>query len=951
MKKAQLTDGFLTLALAAAAAFGQMPAGNRQAERADSGTSVLPGGRLITPLGEQFFTGPGPFGLAISPSGQFVVSADGGPNRYALTVLDNRALGSRESPAVKHLHTARKRSRGEDADDADDAADPDWLSVFMGLAFDGERTLYASEGESGKVRAIDIVTGKRQAVLDLNGGGYRDSYTGDMAIDAARGLLFVVDQANFRLVEIDARRKAILQSIRTGRLPFAVALAPDGRTAYVTDLGMFEYRALPGADPKDLKATGLPFPAFGFPSKEAVHGARRQTESGMVKVPGLGAPNARGSNGLTMIDVANPKAPRVIAQSPTGLPFGGSVFGGSSPSGVAAAGAAAGDAVGGSGGAGGGGARGGGAGGGGAPGVAAGGAAVAGKVFVSNANQDTLSVFDAKTRRREPDIALRIPGYEGLRGVLPIGMTVTADRKWLLVAEAGINAIGVIDIAAGKLIGHIPVGWFPAQVRVFGDTVYVANAKGHGTGPNADRQKALLHSFQGELRRGTISRFRLPQLSELDALTQQVMANNGFTSGRGNHSLTVAAPIGEGAATLQSTLPPQIEHVVIIVKENRTYDEVFGDLGPAANGPRDGAPAIARWGEKVTPNHHALARRWSTSDNFYADSEVSVDGHHWLVGSYPNAWTTSSLMAAYGGEKSFNLSTTAPGRLLFAQSDSSVHPEEQLEAGTLWHHLERHSVSFRNFGEGFELAGVDEGDGLEPTGARFGTNVPMPDPLFRNTSRQYPGFNMNIPDQYRASQFIAEIDRLYAKGKGALPKLIFIHLPNDHTAKVRPGAGYPAPGSYVADNDLALGRIVDYLSHSEWWPKMAVFVTEDDAQSGVDHVDSHRTVLMVASPYARRNYAAHANTSFPGLLRTAFELLRLPPLNLYDATAAGLSECFTSEADLTPYDALPVDAALFDAKKARIVKGAPPGPKMDDPAEIRRQQLEQRREQGREQQR
>jgi len=387
--------------------------------------------------------------------------------------------------------------------------------------------------------------------------------------------------------------------------------------------------------------------------------------------------------------------------------------------------------------------------------------------------------------------------------------------------------------------------------------------------------------------------------------------------------------------------PPQIEHVVIIVKENRTYDEVFGDLGPAATGPREGAPAIARWGEKVTPNHHALARRWSTSDNFYADSEVSVDGHHWLVGSYPNAWTTSSLMAAYGGEKSFKLQTTAPGRLQFAQSDSSVHPEEQLEAGTLWHHLERYGISFRNFGEGFELAGVDEGDGLEPTGARFPTNVPMPDPLFRNTSRQYPGFNMNIPDQYRASQFIAEIDRLYAKGKGALPKLIFIHLPNDHTAKARPGAGYPAEGSYVADNDLALGRIIDYLSHSEWWPKMAVFVTEDDAQSGVDHVDSHRTVLMVASPYARRNYSAHANTSFPGLLRTAFELLRLPPLNLYDATAADLSECFTSEADLTPYNALPVDPALFDPKKARIVKGAPPGPKMDDPAEIRRQRRDQ----------
>jgi phospholipase C len=395
----------------------------------------------------------------------------------------------------------------------------------------------------------------------------------------------------------------------------------------------------------------------------------------------------------------------------------------------------------------------------------------------------------------------------------------------------------------------------------------------------------------------------------LDKLTVQVTANNHFE------------PPAPPAA------PPPIEHVVIIVKENRTYDEVFGDL-PG----RNGVPALARWGQKVTPNHHAMAQSWSISDNFFADSEVSVDGHHWLVGSYPNAWTVSSLDAAYGGEKSFRSPTTAPGRLLFAGSDSSVHPEEQLEAGTLWHHLERHGVSFLNFGEGFELAGVDEHENLEPTGARYLTNVPMPEPLYRNTSRRYPGFNMNIPDQYRASQFIAEI-----QSRTDLPKLIFIHLPNDHTAKERPAAGYPAEASYVADNDLALGRIVEFLSHSAWWPKMAILITEDDSQSGVDHVDSHRTVLMVGGPYVRRNYTSHVNTSFPGLLKTAFWLLHLPPLNLYDATARDLSDCFDTTPDLTPYAALPVDPALFDPAKARIIKGEKPGPKMDDPAEIRRQ--------------
>jgi hypothetical protein len=395
------------------------------------------------------------------------------------------------------------------------------------------------------------------------------------------------------------------------------------------------------------------------------------------------------------------------------------------------------------------------------------------------------------------------------------------------------------------------------------------------------------------------------------------MANNGFS------------------APSPARLPARIEHLVIIVKENRTYDEVFGDLPVAANGPRNGAPALARWGEKVTPNHHALAARFATSDNFYADSEVSVDGHHWLAGSYPNAWTESTWRAAYGGQKSFRLPTAASGRLLFAGSASSVHPEEQLEAGAIWNHLERNKIGFLNFGEGFELAGISESEDLEPTGSRFLTNVPMPDPLYRNTSRSYPGFNMNIPDQYRATQFISEIEERFVKKNAPLPRLLFVHLPNDHTAKKRPETGYPSEASYVADNDLALGRILAFLSHSAWWPKMAVFITEDDAQSGVDHVDSHRTLLLVASPYARRNYTSHVNTSFPGLLKTAFELLRLGPLNLFDATAAGLADCFDTEPDFTPYEARPVDPALFDPQKARIAKGT--GPRMDDPAELLRQ--------------
>jgi hypothetical protein len=331
----------------------------------------------------------------------------------------------------------------------------------------------------------------------------------------------------------------------------------------------------------------------------------------------------------------------------------------------------------------------------------------------------------------------------------------------------------------------------------------------------------------------------------------------------------------------------------------------------------------------ITPNHHAIARQWAFSDNFYADSDVSVDGHHWLVGSYPNVWTESSLMAAYSDQKKEFKLGEAPGRLLYAGSDSSVHPEDQLEGGTIWHHFTRHGVSFYNFGEGFELAGVDEGPDLEPTGARFLTNVPMPDPLYRNTSREYPGFNMNIPDQYRASQFIKEMQAKYVDGGAELPQFLFIHLPNDHMAAERPEDGYPYRDSFVVDNDYALGRILEFLSGTKWWKEMAVFITEDDAQGGVDHIDAQRTVLLCAGPWVKRGYVSHANSSFPGLLKTIFRLLHVPPLNLFDATATDLSDMFAAEANPAAYKLLPVDARIFDPAAAKRAPKGTVGPRMD----------------------
>ena len=864
------------------------PAGTRPALRRPGAASILPGGRIIAPLGIQYVTGPGPFGLAISPRGRTIVSANSGPERFSLTILD-RVKGRRR--VVRHLVAPAKKEDPEGSND--------WRSVFMGLAFDGERVLYASEGNSGRVRAINPSDGGKRRVFGTNQDGFADSFTGDLAFDPDRRLLYVIDQANFRLVIIDVTRRRVVASLRLGRLPFAIALSPDRRRAYITNIGMFEYKPIPGAERKNARETGLPFPAFGFPSPESAAGARRSTAKGEVEVAGLGDPNVNESNSLAIVNLDNPSAPSVVAFVRTGLPFGMGSVGGSSPSGVAA---------------------------------------TADRIFVSNGTNDSITVIDAKTLQPIADVPIRIPGLEALRGVLPIGLAYHQPTGWLLVAEAGSNAVGVIDTKALKLIGHLPVGWFPTRILLDGDQVYVSNARGQGTGPNAVHQHD--RSFATTLRRGSISSFPMPAAAELPAMTERVMAANGYLPWR-----------TQNGALVEPVKPPEaIRHVVIIVKENRTFDEVFGDIRQAGDNPVAGAPALARLGSRgyadgrgarlslqninVTPNHHKLAGRFSFSDNFYADSDVSVDGHHWLVGSYPNAWTQSSFTASYAGQKDFRLPTTAPGRLLFAESNSSVHPEEQLEAGTIWHHFERHGISFRNFGEGFELAGNEEEKDEEPTGSRFLTNVPMPDPLYRNTSREYPGFNMNIPDQFRATQFIGEIQKMYGEGKAPLPQLLFIHLPNDHMAKPRPKDGYPYESSFVADNDYALGRIIEFLSHSPWWREMAIFITEDDAQGGRDHIDAHRTVFLGVGPYFKKNYVSHVNSSFPGMLKTVLRLLRLPPLNLFDATAADLSDCFTATPDFTPYTAARIDSHLFDPAKAKVPLHPKPSPRMDDPRVI-----------------
>jgi DNA-binding beta-propeller fold protein YncE len=875
------------------------PAGDRRVKIDVSGETILPNGRLITPLGRHVKVAPHPYGLALSPDGKTLVTANSGTKPFSASIITQL-----ESPAPQVTQIPPGFNPAD--------ADPD--SVFLGVAVAPDnRTLYLSEGNNGRVGIFDLVTHQRLYSLSIDGAfqgkTYANSLTASLLLSPDGRRLYLLDLAHFRLVILDTNSKQIVSSTAVGRMPFGLALSPDGRFVYVSNAGMFQYSLIPGYDANRPKRTGLDFPPYGFPSKEATEGTTVEGK----EIPGLGDPNAPEANSLWVIDAANPALPKVIAKIKTGIQVGDQSVGGSSP-----------------------------------------GAVVAGRhrVFVSNATQDSVSMINARSNKVEKTIVLEpAETVKGLRGVLPFGMALSPDEKLLYVACSGINAVAALDARKGQVLGYFPTAWFPARLALSpdGKTLYIANTKGFGSGPNGgpNFQEGPEGVYIGDITHGYVSIVSIPEQPLLQQMTSRVLENNGF----------LAVPATLPRSTEFPVPPPaqpsaKIHHVVFVVRENRTFDEVLGDVH-IAGATVEGEPSMARWGEnalvkekdeptivedaRVTPNAHALARRFAFSDNFYVDSDVSVDGHHWLVGNYPNEVVETEWPASYGHRLSFEPDADASGRLSLECANPC--PEAYLEAGSLWEHLARHHITFRNYGEGVSMPGKDDGPGILPTGVREAVNVPMPEVLFENTSRSYATFNTNISDQYRFGQFQREFELRYASGKEPLPQFIYIWLPNDHTAKPRPEDGYHYRASYVADNDLALGKLVELLSQSPFWKDIAIFVTEDDAQGGQDHVDAHRSLFLVISPYARHG-VSHVHTSIASILKTFDLIFGLPYLNQYDAAATDLSDMFTDSPDFTPFDALPSDARIFDPAKIHepgLEMQAHPGAPLDDPDTIRKE--------------
>jgi hypothetical protein len=298
------------------------------------------------------------------------------------------------------------------------------------------------------------------------------------------------------------------------------------------------------------------------------------------------------------------------------------------------------------------------------------------------------------------------------------------------------------------------------------------------------------------------------------------------------------------------------------------------------------------------------------------EPEASGVGHRWLVGVQPN----NLMQMTYSVGWAFKKDSTSPGRRYSMGSNGSLIPEDYPEAGSMWEHLGRNRISFRNYGEGFEFPGVMENEDEHPTGAREVVNVPMPNVLFDNTDFGYPIFNMNIPDQYRAHWFMQDVEKRFLRGGKKFPAFINIAICNDHGAKPKPEKGYPYVASWMADNDLALARIVEFLSHTPYWKNMAIFVTQDDSGGEPDHVDKQRSVLLVISPWAKRGYVSHRHTTILSMHRTFYEIFGLPSLNMFDALANDFSDCFTTTPDFRPYKVVPVDRRIFDPEKAKDSK-------------------------------
>ncbi|PYV41477.1 MAG: hypothetical protein DMG06_16985 [Acidobacteria bacterium] len=526
------------------------------------------------------------------------------------------------------------------------------------------------------------------------------------------------------------------------------------------------------------------------------------------------------------------------------------------------------------------------------------------RLLVANANSDTITSIDTLTRQVAEEISVKVDSKLPL-GAAPNALALDADGKRLYVALGGNNAVAVIALGSGsakslkasesKLEGVIPTGWYPGALLLDSERrkLLVANTKGVGSLDETD--PAGGHKAKAYL--GTLSIIDLPNAKQLAKWTDAVKSNNNMPQAfnslnRGNAKVKpvpVPTRIGE---------PSVFKHVFYIIKENRTYDQVFGDIAKG-----NGDAHFLQFGREVTPNQHALADQFVLLDNFYCSGAISVDGHQWLA----EANVTDYIEKGFGGfTRSYPFDGDDP--LAYASS------------GFLWDNAMRHGLTFRNYGE-FVQAQITPAnatwtdifkDYQNKAGQIQIKASSQVAPLNQYLCATFPGFPLKVSDQQRADEFLKEF-RHFEK-EGNLPNLIMMLLPCNHTEGTSPD--FPTPRAQVADNDLALGRIVEAVTQSRFWKESVIFVVEDDAQDGVDHVDGHRTVAQVISPYTRRGSVDSTFYTQVSLVRTIEQIFGLPPMNQFDLAATPMSNCFSDSFNPTPFKSLPNQIPLDEMNPA-----------------------------------
>ncbi len=502
-------------------------------------------------------------------------------------------------------------------------------------------------------------------------------------------------------------------------------------------------------------------------------------------------------------------------------------------------------------------------------------------LFVANSDDNSVSVINTKTKKVIETLnAALYPNAPS--GSTTNGVALSADEKTLYIANADNNCLSVFDISemgSSHAKGFIPVGWFPTCVKTIGQKIYVTNGKGFSSfanplGPDPYKknaqlgvQKGLLKSVKevqyiGGLMKGTLSIINTPSDKQLALYSKAVYQNTPYTKEK---EQTSNAEIGS-VIPQKIGDPSPIKHVFYIVKENRTYDQVLGDM-PAGNGDT----TLCLFGEKITPNQHALAKEFVLLDNFYVNGEVSADGHNWTLGGYATDYLEKNWVTSYGGR----------GGTYDAEGTRAIANNKN---GFIWDFAKRAGLSYRTYGEF-----ADD----------YKANLPI---LKDHFCTYYTSWDQSVRDTTRVGQWKRDFDSLLAINQ--VPRLNTLRLINDHTEGMR--LGKPSPYAHVADNDLAVGMFVEYLSKSSIWNESVVFIVEDDAQDGPDHVDAHRSPAYVAGGFVKRGLVDHTPYSTSSVLKTIELILGMQPMSQYDAAANTLWKCFDKKVNIGGYATKPL---------------------------------------------